>query len=284
MCCIDMTCSQANISSCTFTTTSDNKVKLTLNLKASQNITLVVFRFTALDYQTSFTNSPININSGFPSASFVTTGSVSIVATSLQSALSVSSWKVNAISNYNLWIAPNSQAGYIGITLPTFITTQLSNSSVSYVLYLNGAASNTNLQVSEPYNLILPVNTSISNITLLISSLTNPLNSALYTLKIDQGYDNTLSKIYATNTFLVAMNQFDPITLSSVTRDVTKVSQLTTLSLEITTPNYNDDMIINFPTSQQFTNTNCRVVAKGQTLPCQVINSTAIKTSNMPGT
>jgi hypothetical protein len=52
---------------------------------------------------------------------------------------------VNAKSNYNLWIVPNSQAGFIGITLPTFITSQLNDSSVSSALYLNGAASNTNL-------------------------------------------------------------------------------------------------------------------------------------------
>jgi hypothetical protein len=80
------------------------------------------------------------------------------------------------------------------------------------------------------------------------------------------------------------MKEFDPITVFSATRDITKVSQLTSLLLNITTPNYNDDMIINFPPSQQYTNTNCTVVGNSQTLPCQVLNSTAIKTSNIPGT
>lgn len=191
---------------------------------------------------------------------------------------------MNAKSNYNLWIAPNSQTGYIGITLPTFITSQLNDSSVSYAVYLNGAASNSILQVSGAYNCILAVNSTITNVTLLISSLKNPLNSALYTMKVDQAYDSTLSKIYATNTFSITMNEFDPITVSSATRDITKVSQLASLSLNITTPNYNDDMIINFPSSQQYTNTNCSVIANSQILPCQVINSTAIKTSNIPGT
>ena len=190
---------------------------------------------------------------------------------------------MNAKSNYNLWIAPNSQAGYIGITLPIFITSQLNDSSVSYALYLNGAASNANLVVSGAYNYVLPVNSTITNVTLLISSLTNPLNSAPYTMKVDQAYDTTLSKVYATNTFSITMNEFDPITVSSATRDITKVSQLASLSLNITTPNYKDDMIINFPSSQQYTNTNCTVVANSQTLPCQVINSTAIKTTNIAG-
>ena len=267
LCCIDTACSQTNITSCTFSISGD-KAKLGLNLKASQNITSVVFRFTALDYQSVFTNSPITINSGLPSSSYATNASVSVLATPLQSTLSVSSWRVNAVSNYNLWIAPNSQTGYLGITLPTFITSQLSSSSVSYVLYVNNAISNTNLQSSGTYNLILPVNSSTTNITLKISSITNPSNNAPYSLKVDQAYDNPLSKIYSTNSFSVLMNQFDPITVSSVTRDITKVSQLTTLTLNITTPNYNDDMVINFPSSQQYTNNNCTVTANSQTLPC----------------
>ncbi len=253
-------------------------------MKASQKLTSVVFRFTALDYQTIFLNSPITVNSGLPSASYATTASVSVLATSLQSSLSVSSWKVNDVSNYNIWISPNSQTGFIGITLPTFIASQLKSSLGSYILYINSAISSTILQSSGTYNYILAVNSTTTNITMRISTITNPSNNSPYQLIVNQAYDNTLSKIYAANSFSVVMNQFDPITVSSASRDVTKVSQLTTLTLNITTPNYTDDMIINFPFSQQYTNNNCAVTANNQTLPCQVINSTAIKTINLPGT
>jgi len=284
MCCIDSACSQSNISSCNLTNTSDNKINLNLVLKTSQNVSNITFRVVALDYQINYTNSLITINSGLPSATLTTSITVSVVATQLQSSLALSSWKVSTPSSYNLWIAPISQSGYIGISLPSYITLQLTNSSASYTFNVNGVVTNVSLQGSGTYTFLLPITSLTVNITLVLSSVINPANSAPFNLSIYQGFDNALTKIAASNTFQIAMNQFDLITVSSVMRSITKVAQLTSLTMKITTPQYTENMTINFPTSQQFTNNTCSVVANGQNLGCQILNSTAILTTNLPGT
>lgn len=80
------------------------------------------------------------------------------------------------------------------------------------------------------------------------------------------------------------MTQFDLVSVSSAIRSATKVAQAVSLTLTITTPSYAEVMIINFPVSQQFTNTSCTIVANGQTLNCDIVNTTAIMTRNLPGT
>lgn len=201
-CCVDITCSQSNINSCTLTNTSSNNYNLTLTLKLPQVITAISFNVVALDYQTTYTNTPVTIDSGLPSATFTTTASVSIIATPLQSSLTLSSWKVSTPSNYILWIAPTPQSSYIGISLPSYITSQLTNSSSpNYTLTLNGVVSNISLQVNGTYNFLLPITSSTTNVTLILSSVINPSNNAPYNIKIYQGYDSSLTKISASNAY-----------------------------------------------------------------------------------
>ena len=282
MCCIDSSCSQSNINSCTISNTLDSKVSINLNLNTPQIVNTIVFKIVVLDYQLSYTNANITINSGLPSATFTTTASFSVIATPLKSSLTLSSWKVSTPSTYNLWIAPTPQFGYIGISLPSYIASQLI--STTYSFSINGVVSNVSLMATGAYNFLVPINSFTTNITLTMSTVMNPTNSAPYSLNIYQGFDNALTKISATNAYPIAMNQFDLISVTSVVRSVTKVAQPTSLTLTITTPSYTEAMIINFPNSQQFTSASCSVTANSQTLACQVINSTSIVTKNIPGT
>jgi hypothetical protein len=81
------------------------------------------------------------------------------------------------------------------------------------------------------------------------------------------------------------MKQFDQITLISAIRVVTKVNVATNLILEATAPYASNQFVIAFPSSQLLTTSTCSIVAnETQTLPCQVLNSSAILTSSLAGT
>lgn len=79
------------------------------------------------------------------------------------------------------------------------------------------------------------------------------------------------------------MKQFDPITVSEVSRNATKVGLPISLTLKIATPSYTGSMVIDFPASQVITQESCSVVADNQTLPCQVLNASSIITANIAG-
>lgn len=65
-CCIDSSCTQASINSCTLTSTSKNTIDLVLG--SSQTVDRVVFTVKAINYEATFTESSVAIVSGLPSA------------------------------------------------------------------------------------------------------------------------------------------------------------------------------------------------------------------------
>ena len=66
-CCIDSACSQGNISSCVLTSGStQNTIKLLLN--SPRNISTLLFTVNVVPYMATFTNQPVMIVSGLPSA------------------------------------------------------------------------------------------------------------------------------------------------------------------------------------------------------------------------
>ena len=79
------------------------------------------------------------------------------------------------------------------------------------------------------------------------------------------------------------MTQFDPITVYSANRNATKVGIVITLTVNITTPSYTDQMVISFPTSQVITTGNCSVKVNGVDRGCSVLNSTAVMTASVAG-
>lgn len=79
------------------------------------------------------------------------------------------------------------------------------------------------------------------------------------------------------------MMVFDPISLHSAVRSLTKVGVATGLTLNITAPVYLEPMVINFPASQLVTTSSCFVGVNGVSLGCSVVNSSAIMTVNVAG-
>ena len=79
------------------------------------------------------------------------------------------------------------------------------------------------------------------------------------------------------------MTEFEAITLHAAVRNATKVGAGIQLTLNMTAPNYTDDMIISFPPSQVYTTDKCTVSVNGNAQKCTVLNRTAILTSNVAG-
>lgn len=79
------------------------------------------------------------------------------------------------------------------------------------------------------------------------------------------------------------MKVFDPLTLSSAVRSVTKIGSATHITLQITAPSYTDKMIIVFPSSQLLTESSCSITAEDQNLSCTVLSSNSIMTTNLQG-
>lgn len=65
-CCLDNSCSQTNIVSCTLNSDTLNRIRLTL--KVPQAVTSALFTVTTVAYQTTFSNSLATVNTGLPSA------------------------------------------------------------------------------------------------------------------------------------------------------------------------------------------------------------------------
>jgi hypothetical protein len=267
-------------------TTVNNQLRIDLYLSTPQTVTNAVFIVQTLGYQISFISSPTTIYSGLPSAIFLTTLSVSINPVALQSTLTMTSSKVNTLSNYYVKITPISQSGYIGISLPSFIINQLSSSptTTTAAFSVNGSNFNANLSLTNTYAAIIPITPATTNITLTIYSILNPLNSQPYSLALVQSQDTAFTKIYGSNSYTISMTQFDPITVTSVVRNATKIGVASTFITTITSPDYIDNLVINFPTSQAFTQTTCSITVNALPINCSVINSTAILTTNIPGT
>ena len=283
-CCIDPSCNQSKITSCALTTIPNSNNQIDLVLSTPQKVNTIHFEVTAINYQAQFTNSVVKIVSGLPSAEFDTPISVAITPMPITSTLTLGSHTVNAVNNYLLTIQPMAQNGFIGITLPSFVHTQLnSNNGAAYQLSINGTHSNVAL-TTDPHSLMLPVTPTTKNITLTLSGITNPPDSQPFPLNLQQSSDQAFTQVYGQNSFSIAMTSFDPITVHSATRNATKVGIAVILTLNMTTPSYSDTMVINFPPSQAYTSATCSVSTPNGNQPCSVLNSTAIKTTNRPGT
>ena len=190
---------------------------------------------------------------------------------------------VNAVNTYTLSIQPMTQNGFMAIALPTFIISQLSSGqNAAHSLTIDGSVSNIGLTVTSP-NLKIPVTSTTTNITLTLTSITNPNDNQPFTFNIEQASDSSLTKIYGRKNYNVKMNKFDPVTVVSAKRSATKVGIAVDLTINITTPQYSGAMIINFPTSQIYTQTNCSITVNSQVKTCSIINSTAIETTNVMG-
>lgn len=260
-CCIDTTCTQTLIQSCTFTPQASNNF-IELWLTSAQNLTNVTFVVTALDYQSTFTNQPISIMSALPTSSISVVASLNIAAVNITSTLALQNWKVNTINTYTLNVQPIAKSGYLSIALPSFISTQLtsSSSSVGVTLTVNGTVTPTNMVDHNGQSLlVLPITFSTTNISLLLTSVLNPVDNTPYSITIHQAADSAFTNIYGYSNLNVVMNQFDSITLISAVRVVTKVNSLTDLIVEITAPYSSTELVMVFPVSQLFTSTSCSI-------------------------
>jgi hypothetical protein len=114
-----------------------------------------------------------------------------------------------------------------------------------------------------------------------MNSIINPINNQPYNIVIEQAADLTYSNIIGFNQQAVTMKYFDPITITSAIRDISKIGAATNINIFIKAPNYKDALVISFPKSQFINNTACQVIANAQQLPCQYINSSAILTENL---
>lgn len=80
------------------------------------------------------------------------------------------------------------------------------------------------------------------------------------------------------------MKVFDAITVFSALRNVTKVGIATSVTLNITTPTYSDQMIITFPSTQLYATSACSILnSNNNSLPCSVISNNSILTTSVPG-
>lgn len=280
-CCLDSTCSQTSIASCSLSTANGQNT-INLYLKSAQLVSQVFFTVTAIDYQASFAGNAV-ISTGLPSAERSTAISVAVTASALVSTLQLSSWMVNANNTYTLFIQPVARTGYVGITLPEFIQNQITSLSASYSVNINGSPSSVSFANASAYSFSVPVSSSTTNITLTLSSVQNPQDSQPFSWNIAQSKDIGFHQVYASKQYQIAMKQFDYIIVSSVVRNVTKVGLPVTITSNITAPAYEGQMVINFPPSQLYTLSACSVTVQGQNKTCQVLNASSILTTNVAG-
>lgn len=100
-----------------------------------------------------------------------------VTALPLESSLALSSWMVNAVSTYTVWIKPRPQNGYIGVTIPSRILSQVASNSATFTLEVNSVASSISMSQNTTYAMIIPVTPTITNITITFNSVQNPMNS-----------------------------------------------------------------------------------------------------------
>lgn len=229
-CCIDSNCSQSLIISCNFRVVdSNNMVELTL--KNTQTTNNVYFSLSVIDYQMSSTNSTVSIYTALPSSIYSLNIDLNVLAVPITSTLTLNNWKVNAPNTYTLTVQPINRIGFIRINLPSFISSQLTSTgtSSSYTLTLNGTTVLSTLQASPTGSsyISLAVTDTASFISLLISSVNNPINNEPFEFLIQQAEDQQFSKIYGVSKQDATMKIFDSITVTSATRSVTKVGVAT---------------------------------------------------------
>jgi hypothetical protein len=256
-------------------------------LKGSQIVSNITVGLSSLSYQATFPNSKVTVTSALPSASFTFNYNLSVLALSMSSTLLLSNWQVNTPNTYTLNIQTIARVGSLVIVPPSFISTQLlaTNTPSTSTLTINGTPKTFSLTNNQGQSsILLPMDGTKSNITLTMNSITNPINNQPYSFVVQQAQDLSLTYIYGYNNISFSMKIFDPITLSSAVRNVTKVGMATTVIMNITTPSYTDQMIITFPASQLFTTTNCQITSSSSNLlPCSVLSSNSILTNNVPG-
>lgn len=183
----------------------------------------------SLDYQSSFAEQTISITSSLPTALISVQRSLTITALNITSTLLLKNWKVNELNTYTLNIQPIAKSGYLSITLPTFIASQIGNAS-NLALTLNGTAASANLVSQNGLATItVPVTFSTTNVSLLISNIINPLDNAPYTITLVQASDQNFNNIYGYSNLGIVMGEFDSITILSAIRLVTKVNTLSDL-------------------------------------------------------
>lgn len=87
-CCIDATCTQTFIQSCTYTQQSSNNL-VELWLSSAQPLTNVTFVVTSLEFQTNFMNQSVTVISALPTSSYTLSASLVIAAANITSSLTL---------------------------------------------------------------------------------------------------------------------------------------------------------------------------------------------------
>lgn len=143
-CCVDPQCLNP-VTSCKLTQTSSNNL-IQISLPSSQQVTFITFTVTSLQFQKVFTNEEVVISSALPSSTITLKTSIAISATNLSASLSLKNWKVNNITTYNVYISPIAKEGFMRISLPSFISSQLDERSYhGCTMIVNGTQKPTTL-------------------------------------------------------------------------------------------------------------------------------------------
>jgi hypothetical protein len=159
-------------------------------LTSSQSLTNITFVVTSLDYQTVFANQIIKIVSALPTSSITTLASLTIAAVNITSTLALQNWKVNRPNTYTLNVQPIAKAGYLSISLPTYMSSQLNSTNSSLTLTVNGSVSNSNLLIQNGQTfVIVPVTPSTKTVSLLLAAIVNPIDNTPYAITISQASD-----------------------------------------------------------------------------------------------
>ena len=172
--------------------------------------------------------------SALPTSSATVLSSITIAAATLAASVALSSSKVNAISTYTLSIKPIAKAGFLQVALPAFVSTQLAagTNNCNYTLTVNGSIVVPTLTAQNGASaLVIPLAPSASNVSLLISSITNPPDNTPYSFIATQASDQDFTSVYGFSNMSFAMSRFDLIAIASAIRVVTKVNVPTNLIL-----------------------------------------------------
>lgn len=229
LCCIDPTCNQTLISSCTLiSSSSSSNVSIQLTLSTVTPVTIVTLGFVTVPYQYLAANSSIAISIGLPSSSIYKIQNIMVYGSPLSSSLTVGNYVVNAINNFTLQIQPLSRVGYLSIQLPTRIAAQISSSSSTTML--SGTVNNRPLPISligSPANTIQITlgsgNSAITAVTILLQNVTNPPSNEPIQFVVQQSSDASQRMVYGYASLDTAMSQFDLVTLALAERNDTKI-------------------------------------------------------------
>ena len=285
-CCIDPSCTQTLVSSCSFQPDGAN-LKVALKLTQPTAVTEVSFKVTTLSYQKVFTNEAILVEAALPSSTTSLTKNITVAASKLTTSLSLSSWKVSETNTYTLTVTPIARAGYLRFTIPQQLNDQLTAATptATYALASGGSPlAGTLTQVNGEGVLTAQVGASSGPVQLTLSNILNPINNQSHSFTVEQAEEQAFTHVFGYATTSYHMTQLDSVSIASATRNVTKIGSAVAVTLSITAPSYTGDMVISFPHSQVYTGITCSVTQGGSTLPCTVLNSHMILTQNVAGT